>query len=205
MKWSTFKKDYLIRGKAYDVDKVAGVQCVDLPKLYVNKCFGVPTGKGQAVWGDAADWWRLPAPLNPYFYRIPNTPDFVPMEADITIWGAGYSENHDFGHIAIATGDGNRDYFMVFEQNRMGNHNPVSIGKQTYRKDFKGVLRPFRVVKKAVNIRSLPSSKSDYLGELSKGNRVRVDGISEDGKWLHTQYGWCNNNKGYFFYEIGEK
>ena len=41
------------KNKAIDFDGVAGVQCVDLAKLYLNKVFGIKSG----AWGNAKDWW----------------------------------------------------------------------------------------------------------------------------------------------------
>lgn len=46
-----FIKKYI--GKAVDYDGTSGVQCVDLAKLYLDKCFGIKCG----AMGDAKDWW----------------------------------------------------------------------------------------------------------------------------------------------------
>lgn len=40
-------------GKAIDYDGAAGVQCIDLVKLYLNKVFGLTAG----AWGNAKDWY----------------------------------------------------------------------------------------------------------------------------------------------------
>ena len=51
MTFDSFVKRYI--GKAVDYDGVAGVQCVDLVKLYLYKVFGIRAG----AWGNARDYW----------------------------------------------------------------------------------------------------------------------------------------------------
>ena len=51
MTFDSFVKRYI--GKAVDYDGVAGVQCVDLVKLYLYNVFGIRAG----AWGNARDYW----------------------------------------------------------------------------------------------------------------------------------------------------
>ena len=46
---------------------------------------------------------------------MPNTPSYVPIKGDIVVWGGRY--NGGPGHVAVATGEGNTDWFKAFSQN----------------------------------------------------------------------------------------
>ena len=136
MNFDEFVKNYL--NKSTDYDKVAGVQCVDLIKVYLDKCFGIKAG----AWGNAKDYYEgfnNVSALKNNFTRIANTPDFVPQKGDICVWGANISDEHNFGHIAIATGEGNIKEFYTYDQNWGGK--PMRKVKHSY-KAFLGVLRP---------------------------------------------------------------
>ena len=65
------------KNKAMDYDGVAGCQCVDLTKYYLDEVFDLTPG----AWGDAYYWYdgfdNIPTLYN-NFTKIPNTPDFVP-------------------------------------------------------------------------------------------------------------------------------
>ena len=52
MNYDQFIKEY--NGKSFDYDGVAGVQCVDLIKMYVDKVFGIKPGS----WGNAKDYYE---------------------------------------------------------------------------------------------------------------------------------------------------
>ena len=125
-------------GKAVDYDGVAGVQCVDLAKAYLHEVFGLNPG----AWGDAHcyyDNYSNISDLKNNFTRIANTPDFVPQKGDICVWSS--SLNSGWGHIAIATGEGNTSYFYSYDQNWTGRHDPCTRIKHNYN-HFAGVLRP---------------------------------------------------------------
>ena len=124
MNYKEFEKKYL--GKAVDYDKAFGVQCVDIVDQYLKDVFGI-TG----VWVDGAkDFYNkfdsYPA-LKKNFARIPNTKDLVVKEGDIVVWGGG-----DWGHIAIGTGVGDKDYFTSLEQNTLGRHESAQIVKHYF-------------------------------------------------------------------------
>lgn len=77
--------------------------------------------------------------LTKNFTRIANTPDFVPQKGDIVVWAP--SLNGGWGHIAIATGEGNTTYFYSYDQNWTGNHDACKMVKHNYNHVY-GVLRP---------------------------------------------------------------
>ena len=136
MGFDEFVKAYM--GKSIDYDGVSGVQCVDLVKVYMNKVFGLKPG----AWGNAKDYYENfnnISALKNNFTRIAITPDFVPQKGDICVWGRNVSSSHNYGHIAIATGEGNTKELYTYDQNWNGKamkkvkHNYIA---------FLGVLRP---------------------------------------------------------------
>ena len=133
MNYSEFINEY--NGKSFDYDGVSGVQCVDLIKMYLNKVFGLNPG----AWGNAKDYYENfnNLPLKNSFDRIANTPEFVPKRGDIAVWGAGLGNT--YGHVAIATGEGNTSNFYTYDLNWNGK--TVHKENHTY-KGFLGVLRP---------------------------------------------------------------
>ncbi len=119
--YDEFEKKYL--GKAVDYDGMAGVQCVDLFDQYIKDCFGI-TG----VWCvGAKDFYHkfdsYPA-LKKAFDRIPNTEDLIVQKGDAVIWDSG-----TWGHIAIGTGEGTKDWFRSLEENTLARHEPTQIVK----------------------------------------------------------------------------
>lgn len=132
MNYEEFINTY--NGKSFDYDGVSGVQCVDLIKMYLDKVFGIKAG----AWGNAKDYYENfnNLPLKNSFTRIANTAEFVPARGDILVWGAGLGNT--YGHIAIATGEGNTSNFYSYDLNWGGK--TVKKVQHTY-KDFLGVLR----------------------------------------------------------------
>lgn len=134
--FDSFIKSYL--GKSIDYDGVSGVQCVDLIKVYLDKCFGIKAG----AWGNAKDYYENfnnVSALKTNFTKIANTPSFIPQKGDICVWGKNVSDSHNYGHIAIATGEGNTSEFYTYDQNWGGK--PMKKVKHKY-SAFLGVLRP---------------------------------------------------------------
>lgn len=127
------------KGKAMDYDNTAGAQCVDLAKYYLKEVFDIEPG----AWGDAHcyyDNFNSHKELVNNFTRIANTSDFVPKKGDIVVWKSSLSSG-GWGHIAIATGEGNTTYFYSYDQNWTGKHDPCTKIKHSY-SHFAGVLRP---------------------------------------------------------------
>ena len=116
-------------GKGFDYDKVSGIQCVDLVKMYLDKVFGMKPG----AWGNAKDYYENfnNLPLKNSFTRISNTASFIPQKGDIVVWGAGLG--NIYGHIAIATGEGNTGNFYSYDLNwgskivQKINHNYIGV------------------------------------------------------------------------------
>lgn len=132
MNYNEFIKKYL--GKSIDYDGVAGVQCVDLIKLYLDKVYKIKAGS----WGNAKDYFinfdKLP--IKNSFEKIVNTANFIPVKGDICVWGTGLGNK--YGHVAIATGEGDTKYFYSYDLN-WGSKNVKKV-LHSY-KGFLGVLR----------------------------------------------------------------
>lgn len=109
MNYQEFINEY--NGKSFDYDGKAGIQCVDLIKMYLNKVFGLNPGS----WGNAKDYYENfnNLPIKNYFTRIKNTPDLIPQKGDICVWGTGLGNK--YGHIAIATGEGTTKQFYSYD------------------------------------------------------------------------------------------
>ena len=111
MTFNEFKNEVI--GKSIDYDGVAGFQCVDLAKVYLDWVFGIKPG----AWGHAKDYWNnLNKPgMAENFYRVPNTPDLVVQRGDIVVWGA--MPGNPYGHIAVGLGEGDINGFQSLDQN----------------------------------------------------------------------------------------
>lgn len=137
MTYEEFIKNHV--GKAMDYDNCAGAQCVDLAKYYLDEVFGIKPG----AWGDAHcyfDNFNARPELTNKFVKIANTPEFVPKQGDICVWKSTLNTG-GWGHIAIATGEGNTTYFYSYDQNWTGRHDACTKIKHNYN-HFAGVLRP---------------------------------------------------------------
>jgi len=104
MNYLQFKKKY--NGKGIDFDGHYGPQCTDLYRQYCKEVLGIPQSPG--VKGAKNIWDTY---LRDYFTRITNTPNGVPDQGDIVIWGNG-----EYGHVGIFD-NGTTSSFESFDQN----------------------------------------------------------------------------------------
>lgn len=142
MTFNDFQKKYI--GKAVDYDKVAGVQCVDLIDQYLKEVFGIT---GVYVGGAKELYNRFTAfpALVQAFVRISNTRELVIQKGDIIVWGGG-----TWGHVAIGTGKGDKNWFESIEQNTLGKHEATQVVRHYFASKtgadgcypVLGVLRP---------------------------------------------------------------
>lgn len=164
MNYNEFINTY--NGKGFDYDGAAGIQCVDLVKMYLDKVFGLKPG----AWGNAKDYYEnynnLSA-IKSNFTRIANTPSFVPQKGDIVVWGTGLG--NQYGHIAIATGEGNTSQFYSHDLN--WGQKVVHKVLHNY-KGFLGVLRPIDQSKITGN-NSNPPNTSNTLKTLARNTNLR--------------------------------
>lgn len=105
-------------------------ECVGLVAVWVD-ALGL-----SHIWGHAMDLFSNAD--EKYFEKILNTPEAIPQERDIVVWGKAF--NGTFGHTGIATGTGDTNSFECFEQND-------PLGSNCHLKTYKytsviGWLRP---------------------------------------------------------------
>lgn len=194
MIFQEFKKNVI--GKSLDYDGIAGYQCVDLVKVYLDWCFGIKPG----AWGNAVDYWNnLNKPgMSENFTRIPNTRSLVIQDGDIVVWntnvGGGY------GHVAIGTSDSNMDYFVSLDQN-WGSED-VRYIRHNY-DNVLGVLRPKNINKLMgrLDMDALRGKNLTFeeLKQLPKGTLVTVEGgwLIDNQKIGALGSKYDNNNNGF--------
>lgn len=175
MNYDEFIENY--SGKSFDYDGVSGVQCVDLIKMYVDKVFGMkPTS-----WGNAKDYYENfnNLPLKNYFTRIANTSDLVPKKGDICVWGAGLGNT--YGHVSIATGEGDTKNFYSYDLNWNG-----KTVKKVYHNynGFLGVLRPKdqSISYKVGNVYTLQVNLNVRTGAGTDKDKKKVKDLTADGQ-----------------------
>lgn len=174
----------LFNGKATDFDKGSGVQCVDLAKMYIYYVLGI---EPQAI-GNAEAYWNRYYELKylrDNFIRIENTPSFVPQKGDLVVWDKRHGK---YGHIAIATGEGNTSYFYSYDQNWI--IKKMHKVKHDYKGGFAGVLRPRnqekingQIMKYKVNQRILFNIPIKFTGAIC-GDKMLVDSNGYQF-WIH--------------------
>jgi hypothetical protein len=171
------------KGKLIDYDRVSGAQCVDLAKVYLSSCFGIKPG----AWGNAVDYYtnfEKRKPLVANFEKIANNPTFVPLKGDIVVWGAKIGP---YGHIAVATGNGNTKWFESFDQNWPRGSSCKKV-KHTY-KGVLGVLRPkmrgvlFDYPKPKIGSTiTLTYVRGVYKGAGANTGRKKIKELTSDGR-----------------------
>lgn len=135
MTFDEFVKKY--KGKGVNFDKLYGVQCFDLANQFNRDVIGCGMFIGLHAYMIYTNFDSQP--VKKYFTKIANTPSFVPKKGDIVVWGK--SLNGEDGHVAIATGEGNKSYFYSYDQNWLGKNDPCTRIYHNYNHVL-GVLRP---------------------------------------------------------------
>lgn len=159
-----------IIGKSINIDGVSGYQCVDVIHSYLKECFGIPvTARGNAI--DYWNAWANDKNLKNNFTRIKNTSDLEFLQGDIIIWDRGV-----YGHIAVATGDGNTSYFYSIDQNWSGKR---VVKERHIFSQVKGCLRPKRVYvtsNKTYKLKEVCGVYNKVGGTLKKYENLTTDG-----------------------------
>lgn len=100
------------KGKKIErVDPNAYAQCFDLA-IFWCEYLGFPKTIFSGLYGANEIYNKWSSPL---FDKVPNTPDYVPLKGDIVVWSG--SLNGGIGHVSVATGKGDVNYFESFDQN----------------------------------------------------------------------------------------
>ncbi len=180
MTMDAWVKKYL--GKKVDYDGVYGVQCVDLVKSFVKNVLGVTP---QSI-GNAIEYYRK-RNTSPYltknFTWHSYKKGFVPQKGDICV----FTSKSGNGHVSIATGQGNDDYFYSYDENYpSGKHEPMTRIKHTY-SSLLGVLRP----KNQKNIETeKPAATDEYYSKYTGKSGSIVDALESlkiDSSYAHRK------------------
>lgn len=112
-------------GKFVDFDGAYGAQCFDL----VNK-WSTTLGYRPFSGLYASGIYQQP---QGNYSQIPNSPTAVPQAGDIIVWNNRYGGG--YGHTGIATGEGDTNYFVSFDQNY-----PTGSPSKPVRHSYDGVI-----------------------------------------------------------------
>lgn len=171
-------------GTKKDYDGVSGVQCVDFVKYYLNEVHGIKAG----AWGNARDYWlsfSSHPELTAKFTKIKNTPDLVFERGDIVVWSGDISQSNDYGHIAVATGEGDTNTFYSYDQNwsakevKKIKHTFFAVYGVLRPKNKQGIVTPPTVkpgVYKLTNVRGI------YRYAGADSGRKKVKELTNDGR-----------------------
>lgn len=83
-------------------------QCTGLANLWADETLNLPH-----IWGHGKDMYANADPN--YYDKIANTVDNYPSVGDIVCWNGNVGGG--FGHVGVATGNGNANSFQSFDQN----------------------------------------------------------------------------------------
>ena len=193
MNYNEFIKKYL--GKSIDYDGVSGVQCVDLIKLYLDKVYDIKVGSC----GNAKDYFinfdKLP--FKNLFEKITNTANFIPAKGDICVWGTGLGNR--YGHVAIATGEGNTRYFCSYDLN--WGSKKVKKVSHSY-KGFLGVLRYNGVIDINEEVEELKTYKNGSTKEEVFADSECTIKIGELGRYEECQSYGIVNDRAIVLYDV---
>jgi len=172
--YKEFIKKYL--GKKIDFDGYAGVQCVDLAKLYLQECFGIKCG----TMGNAKDWWydRNTNPIlkeNFDSYYINNKRPA--SDSTVKMGDLGIRTSGSYGHIFICDHT-DKKTITYYDENGTGNHDAVTKRVKPFTNYYvTGVLRK-KTVKKTVKaeggLHYYETLKSSPAGTIPNGTVIKL-------------------------------
>lgn len=144
-------------GKYVDYDGAYGNQCFDL----VNKW---STTLGYRPFGGLYASGIYSQPQGNYS-QIPNSPTAVPQAGDIIVWNNRYGGG--FGHTGIATGEGDTNYFVSFDQNY-----PTGSPSKPVRHSYDGVIGWLRPNK--LNVSGDNDMMNQGENEYARANKLHL-------------------------------
>lgn len=119
-------------------------QCVSLVKQYVRECYELNPG----AWGNAIQWWSATNPA--VLTKFTKDPTGNVQKGDIVILRTvGHIDYAGYGHIGIATGNGDPNSIEILEQNGLGSGSGLGGDairtRYVARNRLAGVLRPIPI------------------------------------------------------------
>ena len=179
-------------GQGLDYDGAYGNQCVDLANFYCDFIGApkIPCGYAYQMWNN----------FDPNSYtKIANHRELVARAGDIVIWDIAI--NGYAGHVAIATGEGNIDWFESLDQN--WNSSVCTKVRHNWNLVL-GVLRPKTVTDNAPadpKTRTLAFDQVAFRTEASTaGGEATVKQRWDTGDWIEQKgyvHGQALNINGY--------
>lgn len=198
-----FIKKYI--GKAIDFDGTSGVQCVDLAKLYLKKCFDIDCGK----MGNAKDWWtdrneNKILKKNFKFITIDSTRPYA--KTKIQAGDIGIRTSGTYGHIFVIESVKN-NIITYYDFNGTGKHDKMTKRKKPFTNYYvTGILR-----KKTDSVKVTAMTGLHYYqtlsddkpsGTIPHGKKINliVSGAGKkkiDGKSYNMGIAWYKGNQVY--------
>lgn len=99
------------------------------------------------------------------YSQIPNSPTAVPQAGDIIVWNNRYGGG--FGHTGIATGEGDTNYFVSFDQNY-----PTGSPSKPVRHSYDGVIGWLRPNK--LNVSGDNDMINQGANEYARANKLHL-------------------------------
>lgn len=99
------------------------------------------------------------------YSQIPNSPTAVPQAGDIIVWNNRYGGG--FGHTGIATGEGDTNYFVSFDQNY-----PTGSPSKPVRHSYDGVIGWLRPNK--LNVAGGEDMINQGANEYARANKLHL-------------------------------
>ena len=169
MLFSEWVKNYL--NKKIDYDGYAGVQCVDLIKLYIDKVLGI---KPQSI-GNAIDYYKkrktikyLKENFIPYDYKK----GIKFQKGDIIV----LKGNSKYGHIAVCNGKSDDKGVYAYDENYRGSGDGMTLHYFPFNGYYtiKCILRP--VNQKNINkVEYYPVFKGSTLSIVDALKGLKID------------------------------
>jgi len=174
MNYQEFKRKWI--GKAIDWDSHWGAQCFDVYRQYCKElgfAQSPPSEGAKDIWGNF---------LPECFIKIANTPDGVPQEGDVVIWGIIIGP---YGHVSIFDHGDNKS-FVSIDQNW-----PVDGGKGVLHEVthiYRGVLGWLRpIIKEVSEISDEQKRILAFLGDATEGKVREAMGALADKQRLEVE------------------
>ena len=142
-------------------------QCMDLAYAWVF-ALDIPKSTIQHLY--AYEVYTKPRSITKkYFDLIPNTPEFIPQAGDLAVWKVAVA-----GHIGVATGEGDVNFFKVFEQN-----NPLGSNAQVHNRSYVNVIGFLRPKQKALPAPESVIENDTIIPQIidDNGNAMEVQAI----------------------------
>lgn len=191
-------------GKKIDYDGYAGVQCVDLAKLYLEECFGLKCGE----MGNAKEWWydRKTNPILAKNFDAYTINNHRPAStSNINKGDLGIRTSGTYGHIFVCDHT-DKKTITYYDENGTGKHDAVSKRIKPFTNYYvTGVLRKKterKTVKAKGGLHYYEHIKSEPVGTIPDGTAVHVIVKDAGTKTIDkTKYKMCiiwYNNEQYY-------